>query len=293
MKLTIITPTYNRIDLLPRLIDSLANQSCKDFEWLVIDDGSTDGTEAFFENVELPFECKYIKKENGGKHTALNYAHQYINGELACIVDSDDYLVTTAVETIISDWENHAVGCSDIGQLSYIKGDSSCRYKPIQFPEEYYLSDHISYRINQDVKNDCFEITRSDLFVSFRFPEYENEHHMGEAWLWVQIAKDYKTLYINKEIYKSEYLADGLTKAGRRLLLLSPRGAQEHARVMLDKRVKLFRRIKESILYTCYGFMNRETPGLLAKSCDSALLVVACYPLGVLLSFIWKKKYLR
>lgn len=292
MKLTIITPTYNRKDLLPRLIDSLVNQSCKDFEWLVVDDGSTDGTEELFENTDLPFECKYVKKENGGKHTALNYAHSYISGELTCIVDSDDYLVATAVETIISDWENHAVGHPRVGQLSYIKRDSSCRYEPIRFPEEYYLSDHISYRINQNVRNDCFEVTRSDLFMSFRFPEYEKEHHMGEAWLWVQIARNYKTLYVNKEIYESEYFADGLTKAGRRLLLLSPRGAQEHARVMLDKRVRLSRRTKESLLYTCYGFMNGETLGLLAKNCESPLLVVAWYPLGVLLSIIWRKKYL-
>ena len=293
MLLTIITPTYNRVDTLPRLVESLKSQTCLDFEWVVIDDGSSDGTGKFFENVGVPFKFSYVYKQNGGKHTALNYSHRFISGDLVCIVDSDDWLSPDAVETILSDWVSHAVGNLQIGQLSYLRKDITHRYADLQFPAGYYLSDHITYRINQGIKNDCFEVTRTDLFKSLSFPEFDGERHMGEAWLWVNFAESgWRTIYINNEIYLSEYLPDGLTKAGKKILLLSPKGAQEHARVLLNKKICMKRRVKEALNYTCYGHINGESAASLAKRCESPLLSLLAYPFGTILSVAWKRKYL-
>ena len=75
--LTILTTTYNRASLLQQCYESLSRQICKDFEWLVVDDGSSDRTEEVIENPS--FIIRYVKKQNGGKHTALNYSHPYIN----------------------------------------------------------------------------------------------------------------------------------------------------------------------------------------------------------------------
>ena len=86
LMVTVLTPTYNRVNTLPKLVDSLCRQTRTDFQWLVIDDGSTDDTEAYMETLKqqnLPFEWEYHKKENGGKHTALNAAHPYIKGDVA------------------------------------------------------------------------------------------------------------------------------------------------------------------------------------------------------------------
>lgn len=100
MFLTILTPTYNRANRLFSLFDSLESQSIKDFEWLVVDDGSSDNTQNLISTFakKSSFPIRYIKKENGGKHTALNTGIRLINSELTFIVDSDDYLVPYAVE---------------------------------------------------------------------------------------------------------------------------------------------------------------------------------------------------
>ena len=94
MLLTILTPTYNRAGMLPQLYNSLKKQACKDFEWVIVDDGSTDNTQEVVKAWLLgsDFPIRYFYKENGGKHTALNYAVQKIESELTFIVDSDDTL---------------------------------------------------------------------------------------------------------------------------------------------------------------------------------------------------------
>ena len=103
--LTVLTPTYDRAYTLTRVYESLVKQTKQDFQWIIIDDGSSDGTEELIMSFpKTGFELEYHKKSNGGKHTALNYAHQFIKGEMVVIVDSDDYLTDDAVETIQRDW---------------------------------------------------------------------------------------------------------------------------------------------------------------------------------------------
>ena len=76
---TIITPTYNRAELLKKLYQSLEQQNNKDFEWLIVDDGSTDRTKEAVEEItdNATFHINYIWKENGGKHTAMNFSHNF------------------------------------------------------------------------------------------------------------------------------------------------------------------------------------------------------------------------
>ena len=126
--LTIFTPTYNRAYTLPRLYKSLCQQTAQDFEWLVVDDGSTDETQMLFntwlEEGKIPI--RYITKENGGKPSAYNIAAKEAKGELFLCVDSDDYLVDNAVEKVLNNWETtdeykEYDGKPVIGQL-YFKG---------------------------------------------------------------------------------------------------------------------------------------------------------------------------
>ena len=100
--ITVLTPTYNRGELLKKLYNSLCKQKCKDFEWLIVDDGSIDDTYACVEQIKkiADFPISYYKKENGGKHTALNYAYQFIKNPLTFIVDSDDFLTPDAISCI-------------------------------------------------------------------------------------------------------------------------------------------------------------------------------------------------
>ena len=106
--LTIITPTYNRADCLPLCWRSLCAQTVFDFQWLIVDDGSTDDTAAVVRDLQARtdrFSIDYVSKPNGGKHTALNASHPHIRGEYVTVLDSDDTLTPDAVETILEKWK--------------------------------------------------------------------------------------------------------------------------------------------------------------------------------------------
>ena len=106
---TVFTPTYNRAHLLPLLYKSLQNQTCKDFEWLVVDDGSNDGTDTLINkwiNNEQSFPIRYYKIKNGGKMRAINYGVSLAEGSIFCGIDSDDWFYNDAIISIIDAFES-------------------------------------------------------------------------------------------------------------------------------------------------------------------------------------------
>lgn len=108
--ITVFTPTYNRAYCLNKCYESMQKQSCKAFDWLIVDDGSTDNTKELVEKwikQKTEFNIRYIYKENGGMHTAYNTAYANIDTELSVNVDSDDYLTDTAIEDILSFWKKN------------------------------------------------------------------------------------------------------------------------------------------------------------------------------------------
>lgn len=292
---TILTPTYNRANTLPKLVESLCKQTSSNFQWLVIDDGSTDGTAQLFEELEkkqIPFQWEYHKKKNGGKHTALNAAHPYIRGEVVLILDSDDYLTEDAVETVENEWLVYR-NKSDVCGMSYFKGESRETHLSVENPMEFYVADHIRYRVNRGIKGDHCEILRADLLKKYPFPEYPGERFMAESWLWNHIGMDYKTVYRNKTIYICEYLEGGLTKSGRALRMKCPLGMMDDCRSYLNNEVCLKVRIKEMLLYwvyaKCAGYSFGKT---LSTSGRPVGMVLTALP-GMVLYGYWKRKYLR
>ena len=108
--LTVFTPAYNRAHTLHRCYESLCRQKCKQFKWLIIDDGSSDNTRELVEGwlkKDNGFEIIYHYKENGGMHTAHNVAYRMIDTPLNVCIDSDDYLADDAAEKIITFWKEH------------------------------------------------------------------------------------------------------------------------------------------------------------------------------------------
>ena len=122
-EITVLTPTYNRRKLLQKLYTSLCSQDCMDFVWLVIDDGSNDNTDEYVSEIKknATFPIVYYKKENGGKHTALNYAYQYIDTPLTFIVDSDDRLTTDAISIVKETYKKYKDE-RDICGFSFLRG---------------------------------------------------------------------------------------------------------------------------------------------------------------------------
>ena len=289
-KLSIVTPTYNRASYLERCFRSLEAQTNHDFEWILVDDGSTDNT-ADVASAFHPehFSVRFVQKPNGGKHTALNAAHPYIHGDYVLILDSDDYLTETAVEEVLSAWKRYEDN-EEIGLLTFLKGTPDGQ--PVCTAADYDTPVEIlRYRRRSVTGSDCCEVIRSELFKEYPFPVYEGERFISECALWNRVGQRHKCVYIDSVIYICEYLEGGLTKSGRRLRIRNPRGGMFISNLRMDRRNYTGQRWKYGLLYTCYGCFARKGIVEQLKETDHPALAVACYPFGYLLYLRWKKKY--
>ena len=171
MLLTILTPTYNRGNLLKQCYESLEKQSLKDFEWLVIDDGSQDDTRDIIAEIskESSFPIRYYYKPNGGKHTALNLGFQQIKGTLTIILDSDDRLTEDAVETIKLSWNKYK-NVQNLSSIAFLRCYSDKKIVGDLFPEDEFKSNHIDCRINFGVKGDKSEVYITKILQKYTFP---------------------------------------------------------------------------------------------------------------------------
>lgn len=228
MRFTIFTPVYNRGNIIGELYKSLKLQSFQDFEWIVIDDGSTDNTKDELEEILKEnnfFPITYLKTENGGKHRAINRALPMANGELFFIVDSDDVLPHNALERInaIEQSIPKEEKQSFIGVCGLI-GDKNGEEIGATF-EGTYLDITSLERVSNKIAGDKAEVFYTDILKSYRFPEFEGENFITEDVLWDRIALDgYKLRFFNEIVYTSEYLSDGLTAKGKELHYKNPQG---------------------------------------------------------------------
>lgn len=290
--LTIITPTYNRGKLLKKCYESLCGQSCNDFQWLIIDDGSTDNTKnvvnQFLQNSNL-FKIDYYYKTNGGKHSALNYSHKYIEAEIVLILDSDDILSNDAVSMIKKYWEKYK-NESIIGVLSFLRGKDSEHPLSSPYPQDIIRSNYVDFRINRKIKGDCCEILRTAILKEFPFPIFKDERFMSEGYLWAKSSK-YDTVYINKIIYLADYLEDGLTKSGRKLRIKNPEGGICTSELFLSSEFNMLCRIKHMMLYICYSLFAHRKINTIVKKCQYKFLCLLSMPFGVAIYLCWKYKY--
>lgn len=289
--LTIITPVYNRSALIGNLYQSLVKQVNGNFVWMIVDDGSTDNISQVVEPLILTsnFKIYFFRKENGGKHTALNYAFSKLDTELALIVDSDDTLTEDATDIVEKVWMSRPD--SDIAGCIFLKGyaDGEC-VGDSELDNGVY--DMIKVMFSHNIKGDKAEVFRSDVLCKYRFPEFQNERYMGEDYIWKQIYLKHKMLYVNNIIYICEYLEDGLTKQGRKLRLVCPYGGMENSKVSFGTQFPLRERIKRAWLFVCYGkFAGLSYREIIERS-GYPCLIRNNYLMGVMLYYYWKKKYM-
>lgn len=291
--LTIITPTYNRKKQLNNLYASLKKQNNKNFQWLIIDDGSTDGTEQIvkkFKNDSFPVE--YYKKNNGGKHTALNESHKYIKGDYIIIVDSDDTLVQDSIDTIyeyIKIIDNNP----EVAYISFQRGSDKKSPLAKKINSDGIIANHIKYRINENRIGDCSEVVKTEIFKKYPFPEYENERFLSEGYLWAKIAQNYNALYSTKIIYICNYLEGGLTKSGRNNRIKSPLGGMAAANAFLEAKhnpkLSLRRACKFTLVFIIYSKFANKNYTETTKECNRRALAKILYPFGFILYLKWRK----
>lgn len=224
--ITILTPTYNRASLLPRLFDSLLRQTNKDFEWIVVDDGSTDDTREVVANLKEKcggaFPMDYVYKANGGKHMAINMGVTRAQGELFFIVDSDDLLTDDALETVANSWHD----ISDDKSFAGIAGlDIAMDTREVigsGLPQEHIDCNAIDIRYRHHVTGDMKEVFRTEVLREFPFPEFAGERFCPEQLVWFRMARRYRLRYINKPIYIADYQPDGITAGITRARMRNP-----------------------------------------------------------------------
>lgn len=224
-KITVFTPTYNRAYILEQLYRSLQRQTYSGFEWLIVDDGSTDGTEALIAGwleEKNSFPIRYYKQENGGKCRAINKGLSLARGELFFNVDSDDYLTDDALEKIIR-WESELPGDQKYCGVSGNLGTSETETPNRPFPGEFFDGTLLNRYDKVDGERALAFYT--EIHRRYLYPDCPGERFMTEAVTWNRMAHDgYRMRFYNDIIWVYEYKPDGLTQAGWKLFLENPQG---------------------------------------------------------------------
>ena len=232
--ITVFTPTFNRAYIIENLYKSLQAQTDKDFEWVVVDDGSSDNTKELFEKFasnDNGFTITYQIQPNGGKHRAINRGVELAKGELFFIVDSDDYLTENAIEKIKS-WAN-SLGEGKWAGVSGVRGYNETT--PIgQAPTAQFVDATNLERDDKKLLGDKAEVYFTDILRKYPFPEFDGENFITEEVVWNAIAYDgYKIRWYSDIIYVCEYIADGLTKSGDTKYINNPQGTLYWAKQQL------------------------------------------------------------
>lgn len=259
IKLTIFTPTYNRVELIKNLYQSLLKQKFKEYEWLIIDDGSTDNTKEEIEKLqsEKKIEIKYYYKENGGKHTAYNLAIDKARGELFVIVDSDDYILENGFFEIIKVWESLDNREKLLG-ISGVDLDRNLKIIGDYYPREMICS-HLEMREVYKIKGDKTEIFDTQKLRGNHFPIYENERFLTEAILFDKLYNKYNSYFINIPLIIRDYQVGGLTDNILKLRVQNPIGAMEYYKQNIELCKTQRKKIKSKLNY--YRFYYHKNRG--------------------------------
>lgn len=267
--ITVFTPTYNRADLLQRLYDTLILQTYKNFEWVIVDDGSRDNTKDVVSSFvkEGKLNIHYVQQENGGKHRAINTGVGLATGELFFILDSDDILPNNALELVVKTYQPIKHEMSFAG-VSGIDGNFDGRIIGSGLPDDSIDCNSVDIRYKFHVTGDMKEVFRTSVMKEFPFPDIEGENFCPEALVWNRIAQKYKLRYFNKIIYKVEYQPEGITSNIVKVRMKSPITSMMCYAEMLELNTPFKDKLKAAVNYwrfrLCYNGNSRypKIPGL-------------------------------
>lgn len=318
--LTVFTPTYNRLHTLPRTYESLCRQTCDDFEWLVIDDGSTDGTREWIESlgdkvqqrgqcfdwmgrvldgeddnhfvIQTPmFKLEYVYKPNGGLYTGYNVAYATIGTELCVCIDSDDYMPDDAVEKMLDAWRERPIGkeyCGILGlDFNVVDG------KPIggMFPEGMAEA----FQLEIPHRGDTKQVMRTDLMKQVA-PQigFEGEKDYNPFYMLIQVLDRFPILVLNENFCWVEYQigADSMSQGIWKQYKRSPRS---YARYRINEMVMHHgngwgNKMRLCVHYVSSCILSRDKDWL--NKSPLKLMTLLLSPLGGMLALVvmWKNR---
>lgn len=287
--LTIFTPAYNRAHTLPRTYESLRHQDCKDFVWLIVDDGSKDNTRDLvskWQQQDNGFEIRYIYKENGGMHTAHNTAYANIGTELNTCIDSDDCLAEGAVRKILQKWEQ----VRDKGYAGIIALDADLAGNVIGkgFPNglaETTLTGYYAAGGSGDKKL----IYQTDVINAYPpYPVFEGEKYVALAYKYRLIDQNYRLAVLDEVVCNVDYQEDGHSHGMWKEYVRSPRGFAFWRKVCMQYPESSKRLIVDCIHYVADSIIAGDRH-FIRESPKKALTVLCLLPGWLLTQYIRKR----
>lgn len=275
---TVLTTTYNRSNNLIDLFNSLDKQSSYNFKWIIVDDGSKDNTTVNINKLideTHKFEIKYIKLKNGGKHRALNYMFSKLDTELTIIVDSDDQLVSDAIEKIERNWNKYKNDeiCTMTFEHSYEDG------KPMADIKKTIFERRAVYPVKYKRLGDYSDVIITKYIKNYKFPTFKNEKFLSEADMFFYLSEKANSVFIDDTLIIGGYQDGGLTKNIRDLQIKNYKGSLYTSTISMDKMNPLWFRLKKAILYDVVAIKGDvSTRQVLKKSKYPILTTVALLP---------------
>ncbi len=291
-KITVFTPTYNRGYCLHQLYESLLRQTSTNFEWLIIDDGSTDTTKDLVQDWidENKIKIKYIYKENGGMHTGYNVAYDLITTELNVCIDSDDYLTNNAIEKILNHWEKYKNDkYAGIVALDATKNGKILGKK---FPKSLQSSTLEDLYYKHKIPGDKKLVYRTAVVKKYpKYPVFSKENLVPLGALYLQVDKSYELLCLNEIVCIVEYMEDGSTRNIFKQYRLSPRGFLYSRKITIKYSKYLKVKFKSIIHYISHSIQLKIIN--IFKNNNYPILTLLAIPFGIVLYLYVRYKSLK
>lgn len=284
---TVLTTTHNRAHTLPRLYDSLQAQTFRGFEWVIVDNGSTDGTDALVHSWTSAgeIEISYLPQPDCGKHGAVNRGAIEARGEYITIVDSDNWLLPDSLERLVRHWNE--IPASARSEFSGVVGLCSFEDGTVVgdvYPENPLDCDSVELTYIHGVTGDKHGLLRTDVLREFQFPFPECKL-VTEAIVWNRMALEYRERHVNEVVLVMEYLPDGLSARALELLIASsPATRQFHLEeTRLPHRIPIARRLRSYANYVRFSIHAGVALRDQARDAPSKVAWLGLVPLGLAL----------
>lgn len=282
---TVFTPTYSRAHTLPLLFESLQKQTFRDFEWVVVDDGSVDGTDSLLDNWrrEADFSIRYLWQENRGKHASFNVGVREARGAFFLPVGSDDVMMPHALERLKYWWdslpEQELHTFCGIGVLS---ADANGNIIGDPYPLQVSDASFLEMSVRHSVSGDKWGFVLTEILREFPFPEIPGEKFIAEGIVWNRISLKYRMRFVNEPLQIVEYLSDGISASSLRIRMNNPRGARMYYLDFLMLPVPLIPKLRNLVNYIRFSFHASVPVSRLIGDSGHRFLALLLIPLGCL-----------
>lgn len=288
-QITVFTPSYNRAYILPKCYEALKRQTCQDFVWLIIDDGSSDNTRKLVEQWQKEgiLEIEYIYQENKGMHGAHNTGHINCKTELCIGCDSDDYLFDDCIEIVLNKWNSRSMDVDYSGVIGMCHDDDG---KPLaQIPEEIDETTLYDLRYKYKIKGDFKFALRTDLLNQYEYPMIPGERYIAVGYIYFLIDQGHKLLVYHGPLCCQNYLADGEVTNKTKRYVTAPKGYMIYRNAMIPIMHNFKEKWWQATHYVSSAIFAKDKNFL--REAAEKLPVIAAIPSGILLNLFIRYKY--